>query len=767
MGRRRRLTEGTRVATLPSLMKRARYATVFVVMGAGVAAAQPAPDQAPVPVAPAPPPRDLIKVTGRVIDALGKPVRGAKVTVEGAPETTRTDRAGRFTIAAAIGATLVVESKAFGVGLATVTGEVVDEIVLLSESQLGETIEVRSEAPAEAPGATQLDRQELQRIPGAGGDLIRALTALPGVVNLQVPLGPSGIVIRGSSPQDSKFLIDDFEVPVLFHNVGFRSITPAETIASLDYIPGGFDVAFGRASSGIVKLTTRAGSDKRSTQAEVSVIDGGLVAQGPIGNATRYMFALRRSTIDLILPSLIPDDVNLSLTTVPRYFDGQLRIDHELSQKLTLTVSALGTDDIFELYTTKNEDAASKRFYNRRRFVRVTASALYKDGPWTAKLALSGLAQQFLFEAGLQQKIDVRYPTLTPRFELTRVEPEAIGLKNVEWRTGGEIQVGRASIDLALPQQPSEGEANPVFDPNDTSVKFNGGVWVPDFAAWTAVAADFDPRVRVKLGARAEAFARPGEFALQPRGEVEIKVIEDWKLRLSAGSFRRPPEFQSEFLSETANSERSVQTIAGVQWEPQDGTRVQASTYYTDRTALLRRDDMGELRNTGRGKTYGAELLGTYRQGPWFAFLSYSYSRSTRVDGPGEMERLFDFDQTHSANASASWQKGHWQLGGRFQVYSGLPNTPVVGALFDSDRNIYFPINGPVNSDRAPVHHQLDVRVDYSWKWGPAQMTAFLDLQNTYLNESIVTYFYSYDFSQRTAFTSLPLIPSLGLRGVL
>ena len=59
-----------------------------------------------------------------------------------------------------------------------------------------------------------------------------------------------------------------------------------------------------------------------------------------------------------------------------------------------------------------------------------------------------------------------------------------------------------------------------------------------------------------------------------------------------------------------------------------------------------------------------------------------------------------------------------------------------------------------------PVHHQLDVRVDYSWKWGPAQMTAFLDLQNTYLNESIVTYFYSYDFSQRTAFTSLPLIPS-------
>jgi hypothetical protein len=46
-------------------------------------------------------------------------------------------------------------------------------------------------------------------------------------------------------------------------------------------------------------------------------------------------------------------------------------------------------------------------------------------------------------------------------------------------------------------------------------------------------------------------------------------------------------------------------------------------------------------------------------------------------------------------------------------------------------------------------------------------MTGFLDVQNVYLNDSVVTYFYSFDYSQRTAFKSLPLIPSLGLRGVL
>jgi hypothetical protein len=35
------------------------------------------------------------------------------------------------------------------------------------------------------------------------------------------------------------------------------------------------------------------------------------------------------------------------------------------------------------------------------------------------------------------------------------------------------------------------------------------------------------------------------------------------------------------------------------------------------------------------------------------------------------------------------------------------------------------------------------------------------------MNESVVTYFYNYDFSQRAAFRSLPILPSLGLRGAL
>ena len=719
-----------------------------------------------MPEQPAPP--DLaIKVRGRVINSLGRPVRGAKVSIEGEAQQVPTGADGWFTINAPIGATLVIEATNYEVGLATVSDAKLDDIVLLTTAQTSETIEVSGEAPPPSPGAAKLDRQELQRVPGTGGDVVRALTVMPGVVNLQIPLGYSGVVIRGSSPQDSKVLIDDFEIPVLFHNIGFRAVVPAEAIQSLDFIPGGFDVGFGRASSGIVALTTRPGSEDRTTQAEVSMIDGGLLAQGAIGPRTRYMFGLRRSTIDFVLPSLIPDDVDLSLTTVPSYWDEQFRIDHQLDSKWRLALSSVGTIVTFELYATKDTESETKRFFNRTRFVRLTGSAHYHDGPWTAKLALSGLLPEFVFEAGAFQYINVRQPTVTPRAEAIRTYDKWVGLSNVEWRFGGESQIGRTTIRSALPLEMREGEQFMGYDPRDTSQRYNESFFIPDFAAWTSVSANMDPRIRVTLGMRGDAFLRPGEVVPQPRGEIKVKITPELTARLSSGKYVRPPEFQSENIYTNIGGEHSTQNIIGLQYEPFDGARVQTSAYYTDRTNLITREMGAELGNNGRGTTVGAELLATYRGGPWFTWLSYSYSKSTRVDRPGEERRLFTFDQPHSMNAAASWKNKRWQLGGRFQLYSGLPYTPAIGSVLDSDRNFYIPLYGPPNSERAPMHHQLDLRVDYSWKWGPTALTFFVDVQNVYMNESVVTYFYGYDFTQRAAFTSLPIIPSLGLRGVL
>ena len=77
-----------------------------------------------------------------------------------------------------------------------------------------------------------------------------------------------------------------------------------------------------------------------------------------------------------------------ALTTVPRFYDEQFRVDYSLSKKWELRVSSLGSDDAMELYASRDQNP-DKRFLNRGRFVRLTASAGYHDGPLTAKLSVS------------------------------------------------------------------------------------------------------------------------------------------------------------------------------------------------------------------------------------------------------------------------------------------------------------------------------------------------------------------------------------------
>ncbi|MDB4954923.1 MAG: TonB family protein / TonB-dependent receptor [Myxococcales bacterium] len=695
------------------------------------------------------------------------------MTIEGTTTIAKTSRDGTYRVAqAAVGASLIIDKDGFETALGMVSGAEVDDIVLLSLAQASETIEIHGDAAPASPGSVTVSRDDIQRIPGSGGDVVRALTAMPGVVNTQMPAGYSGLVIRGSAPQDSKVLIDDFEVPLLYHTIGFRAILPAEAISTLDYVPGGFDVAYGRAASGIVSLTTRAGSEKRSEQAEISALDGGALAQGSFRH-TDYMLAVRRSTIDMILPYVLPASANLSLTTVPYYYDLQGRIDHALSSKWKLAVSTIGSIDAFQLYFDKTHQA-DKQLSQLTEFVRVTASARWQDGPWSAVLALSEMPESFNVSLGAVQHIHVDRIETTLRGELTRTAKELGGLTNVTWRVGGEVDASRYALDLAVPTPKHDGTAGigglgmgmGLRNPNDVSFRFQGVIWTPDFGSWTALSASLSPRVHVTTGLRLDGFARSGQVTLQPRGQLILDLTSKLGARLAAGAYRRPAEYQDELIH-NLDPERSTQVIAGLEYKPRDGVRIQPSLYYTDRSHLVAADPTGTLGNTGRGTTYGAEVLATVREGPWFGWLSYSYTHSTRIDYPGGPTYLFAYDQPHSLNGALSWKKGNWQLGARFELYSGLPYTPIASSVFQSDSNTYDPTNGAVNSLRVPLHHQLDFRIDHTWQVGPVALTGFLDIQNAYLNASVSTYQYNYDYSQKSAITSLPIIPSIGLRGVL
>ena len=109
------------------------------------------------------------------------------------------------------------------------------------------------------------------------------------------------------------------------------------------------------------------------------------------------------------------------------------------------------------------------------------------------------------------------------------------------------------------------------------------------------------------------------------------------------------------------------------------------------------------FRNSCHRRSYGFEaLIRREITEHAYGWLSYTYSKTSVLNSSGNWEKT-NFDQPHVLNAVASYKPGGgWELGARFQLASGRPTTPVIGATFDADCGCYTPVRGPLRSVRIP-----------------------------------------------------------------
>jgi hypothetical protein len=715
--------------------------------------------------------------TGVIRDsATAEPIVGATVTVDSSTElaTVRSDNNGEFALTAPLGATLFVDAAGYETNLASLDSQRITVIMVALDS-VGETIEIKASAPRAVSGSASLSREEMSTLPGTGGDLLASVSILPGVTTPSAfsPAAGAGVIVRGSSPRDSRIVIDGFDVPLLYHSLLGRSIIPTVAVENLEYQPGGFDVRYGGASAGLISVTSRGGGDKLQGSAEVSFIDANLVASGPINRKSRFMLSLRRSYVDAYLGSVIPKDAGVTLLTAPRYYDGLLRLDYQPSQRWNTALTIVGSDDLLKLLATGAGDNSSDiTFRQNTRFLRTIGSAKwYRPDGVSAHVAASALLQDFDVSAGKEAKIGVGQIRGTLRAEATKSTAQWIGLTDVVFRAGSEIDIGRFSIDVDVDRPATEGDPSATTGPAEggPKVKFVGTQYGTNVGAWGVVEASLSAKLRLQVGLRADGYTRGGSYPVQPRGELKFAVTNKTKLRLAAGRYTRPPEDQDEYLDKTLAPESSAQITLGGEHTFANNLNVQLTAYDSERTNLITRDESGAYKNQGRGRTFGLETLATWRNAQWFTWVAYTLSRSTRIDAPAMQERRFDYDQTHNLVAATSFKSRNqkWILGGKFQFTSGSPYTPVTGAIFNSDLNSYTPKFGTVNSMTTDAHHQLDLRVDRIWQIGSRKVAAFLDVSNVYVNQSVVQYEYSYDYKQRGSIKSLPIVPSLGIRGEL
>jgi hypothetical protein len=249
-------------------------------------------------------------------------------------------------------------------------------------------------------------------------------------------------------------------------------------------------------------------------------------------------------------------------------------------------------------------------------------------------------------------------------------------------------------------------------------------------------------------------------------------------LKGGVGIYRQPPEYQESdvfFGTPGLLSNNALHTSLGVEQELTRQVELSLEGFYKDFTRQVASTPNASggstYNNLGRGYVVGLETLLKYKPDRrFFGWLAYTLSRSIRQNSQDAPEYPFQYDQTHNLTVLGSYRLGRgWEFGARFRLVSGNLTTPVVGppslpALFAADAGSYAPLQGRLNSQRLPLFHQLDLRVDKRWQFEVWQLVAYLDVQNAYNHASVEGVQYNYDFSRSAYATGLPILPSLGVR---
>lgn len=603
----------------------------------------------------------------------------------------------------------------------------------------------------------ELSLPEIQKIPGTQGDALKAIQNMPGVA--RAPFGIGLLLVRGSSPEDTRVFMEGHEIPILYHFLGITSVFNSDLLRSIKFVPGNFSVQYGRATGGIIDVFARKGKrDGWHGYLDVDLWDVGGLVEGPVGKGSLAL-SLRRSHIDSVL-ALVPG-VEIS----PAYYDYQALFDYPLWGG-HLKVLAFGSDDRMRIFDRQEDDWKTV-------YVTLFQKTLLLWGRrWGSHELKASLAGGYTRnEIGTDLKQIQDYGELGWRLHYGHKVTEKL---RVYAGLHGTITWGRGEV--------------PDYSGETLSIRgliANQAVYTE--ASWKPV--DW---LTVMPGMRLDFYTIQNirRVVFDPRLTLRFDAVKDKLSFLAAvGLFHQDPQI-AQFIPEVGGNpalshERSLHTSLGLLWRVRPSLSVEATGFYKQLWALvvgtsdqLWRDGKVESENqsnVGLGRVYGGELLikkSADRDCPrflklekCFGWLSYTLMRSERKN-PDDPWRLFFFDQTHILTlvVSGLWKYG-WQVGIRFRLVSGNPTTAYRGGIFNADGNYYIPVFGEVNGDRLPLFHQLDLRIDKKWVFKKWMLSIYLDIQNVYNYQATEFVLWNFNYTRSTTLNGLPIIPSFGIKG--
>ncbi len=723
-------------------------------------------------------------------------LEGVIVRLEGTDQSTTTDKDGRFELRGVPAGMQMVrvvspDHVAFAEAVEVVQGELTEATLWLRALTYreNEAVGYYERERVEVTRRT-LSIEEVKRIPGTFGDPVKVIQTLPGAA--RSPFGTGLLIIRGANPEDTAVYVDGIRIPIVYHLTGTTSVLSPEVVESVDYLPGGYGVQYGRSQAGTVNVNSKESVDRDKFVWQTDILDTQLWYQGNLGKKKNHglMVGARRSYIDLFIPLFTR---NLDFRVRPVYWDYQLKYIPKLGEDDDFSIFVYGFQDIIRVSTP--DDVAQGTDPDTQGDLRTT---------YQSHRIVAHYAHRFSDKLDIDIRpsigVDVTDLGLGSDFGLFNWNVIAQVRGEVSWRPTPffELQPGvdfiggpyffrfQSPVSFADLDDPLA-DRDPVgFDGRGTAwstAPYVKTIWRPlkDRDQWLInVGLRFDSTAYVVAGGITDGIDVPPTIitSWDPRFATRLRVWEkgdqSFVLKASTGLYSQPPQpFESIGLGVSAQllAERSWNTSFGFEHAITPAVNWNVEGFYRQMDRLVSFNDaftgFGTQPFTNAGQGYAAGFEVMVRHNPvnkFFGWLSYTFSRSFRRDNPDAPYFPFDFDQPHIFSAQGGYRLPFdIGLSAQVQIVSGNPDTAFNAGVYDVDGDFYngFRI-GPGNGERLPTFVQTSFRIDKTWTFRTWQLDTYVDFINAIRGVNPETTAYSYDFAERAYVRGLPFIPNIG-----
>lgn len=720
-------------------------------------------------------------ITGRVLGDGGVATAGVRVCLSGTTRCATTSATGdfrindvrtglyRLEISAAGQPALLSEEIEVRAGLESQV-----EVALPKLDAIQQSVTISAPSfitPEEVKSSGYLVQpNEILKSAGALQDVSRYIQTLPGVV-----IGSddfrNDIIVRGGSPLENLFIVDNIEIPNInsFANFasagGSVSILDPMLIRDVTFLTGGYPAPFINRTSSVLQIAQREGNrDRVAGRATVGFAGAGGVVEGPLKSGKgSWIASARRSFIDLFT-----NDIGIGGTPVNYSFNG--KVVYDLSPRDRIWgVSISGIDRIRlgaaeglapeEELSTLDIRYKGWRTANGLNWQRVFGDrgvgllgVTHSEASVSARvrdLVRGGLPpidtpiDQQIANSQLVFRDDSREGESTIKYDLTLYLPM---LNKIQ--AGGSAKIFRIDYNAASPfGDDSPFSATPGINPFVLQRQFTSS----QLGGYFQATQDLTKRLNATWGGRYDDYRYLGRSRFSPRAGLSYRLTDKLSWRGSFGTYYQQPFFI--FLAAFPENRdltpfRADHYVTGLSYVASDTLRFTVEAYrknYRDYPVSTQfpslslasvgdtfatRDILFPLTSAGRGRAQGVEFFAEKKfTSRWFGQANFALSR-TRVAGLDGVLRPGTFDYPFVFNVVGGYRLSpKWEFSTRYVHLGGRPYTPFNLAASQAQRRGIFDLSR-VNGERAPDYARLDIRADYNFRFREQNVLLFLGVQN-------------------------------------